>query len=129
MWRRFDVKKARAGGPAIVTFHGFLGHPEMWDSTLERSGRVGTVLSARLPGHGMDPWLPADWGFEAVVGEIAAGCTDLGSIWLLGYSMGARVALALALRCPEQISGAILIGAHPGLRDPDEREARARWDD
>jgi 2-succinyl-6-hydroxy-2,4-cyclohexadiene-1-carboxylate synthase len=45
-----------------------------------------------------------------------------------GYSMGARVALHLALRHPDCVTAALLIGLHPGLADPGERRERAEWE-
>lgn len=50
---------------------------------------------------------------------------------LLGYSLGARMALGLMVRHPQLFSKATLIGVHPGLRDPAARQNRitsdARW--
>ena len=47
----------------------------------------------------------------------------------LGYSLGGRVALHLALAQPDLVTALVLIGAHPGIEDADEREARRRADD
>lgn len=40
--------------------------------------------------------------------------------WLMGYSMGGRLALHAAIQCPTLFKGVIVIGAHPGL--PSDRE-------
>ena len=46
-----------------------------------------------------------------------------------GYSMGGRLALALALRTPERVRRLVLVSASPGLADADERAARRRADE
>jgi 2-succinyl-6-hydroxy-2,4-cyclohexadiene-1-carboxylate synthase len=50
---------------------------------------------------------------------------------LAGYSMGGRIALSIALdpAARGRISRLILIGASPGIADPDERRARRTADD
>ena len=45
---------------------------------------------------------------------------------LLGYSMGARIALQIAIDHPEKVRRLILISATPGLTDDAEREERKR---
>ena len=47
---------------------------------------------------------------------------------LLGYSMGGRLALHALLENPSPWQAAIIIGAHPGLEDPQERDTRAATD-
>jgi 2-succinyl-6-hydroxy-2,4-cyclohexadiene-1-carboxylate synthase len=51
-----------------------------------------------------------------------------GRFALAGYSMGGRLALHLALRHPEAVTGLALISASPGLRSPAERTARRALD-
>jgi 2-succinyl-6-hydroxy-2,4-cyclohexadiene-1-carboxylate synthase len=50
-------------------------------------------------------------------------------VTLVGYSLGARLALSLAMRYPERVSRAVLIGVAPGFDDPQAREARLRSDE
>ena len=47
---------------------------------------------------------------------------------LVGYSLGARVALGLAARWPQTIARLTLIGVHPGLVDADARRQRVAAD-
>lgn len=47
---------------------------------------------------------------------------------LLGYSMGGRLALHSLLEKNHPWQAAIIIGAHPGLEDPAERDARLSTD-
>jgi 2-succinyl-6-hydroxy-2,4-cyclohexadiene-1-carboxylate synthase len=46
----------------------------------------------------------------------------------LGYSMGARFCLHLALANPELVDGLVLLGGTAGIEDPAERAARAERD-
>jgi 2-succinyl-6-hydroxy-2,4-cyclohexadiene-1-carboxylate synthase len=48
---------------------------------------------------------------------------------IVGYSMGGRLALYLALRHPERCSGLFLESASPGIEDATKREARRRSDE
>jgi 2-succinyl-6-hydroxy-2,4-cyclohexadiene-1-carboxylate synthase len=47
----------------------------------------------------------------------------------LGYSLGGRVALHLALAQPELVTALVLLGAHPGLEQASARSIRAESDD
>jgi 2-succinyl-6-hydroxy-2,4-cyclohexadiene-1-carboxylate synthase len=48
---------------------------------------------------------------------------------LCGYSMGGRVAMALAMRVPERVERLVLISASPGLANDGERAARRGADE
>jgi len=50
-------------------------------------------------------------------------------VYLLGYSMGGRVALYLATQRPDLFRAVILESASPGLADPSQRAARRAQDD
>src|SRR5207244_3830457 len=83
---------------------------------------VGAVARPRLPGHGLSP-SPLPGSFDAAVDELAAKLAP--PTWIVGYSMGARLGLALALRHPERCRGALLVGAQPGLRGAEGAARRA----
>ncbi|MGB2757721.1 MAG: alpha/beta fold hydrolase [Acidimicrobiia bacterium] len=51
-----------------------------------------------------------------------------GAAFYIGYSMGARLALQLALDHPEVVQGLVLTSGTPGLADANDRAARAASD-
>ena len=48
---------------------------------------------------------------------------------VLGYSMGGRLALHLALAAPDRVAALVLEGASPGIPDQEERRLRRQADD
>ena len=117
----------------VLTLHGFTGSTAtMWPLVrpLAETRRVAVV---DLPGHGRST-ITNDahaFGFEHTVDAVAAAIDDhhLRPAHVVGYSMGGRVALSLAIRHPGHVASLSLIGASPGLSDPVERAARRRSDD
>lgn len=100
----------------------------MWDVVRDRIKGMTTDVALELPGHGPDPWIPRATDFDGIVDEYVSRVPLEAPAWWVGYSMGARVVLALAVRHPEKMAGAILIGAHPGLQTESERVARIEWE-
>lgn len=116
----------------IVFVHGFSGGPRAWDRTGAALPRGARAAALTLPGHGPEPWLPAAGEastFDDAVEAVAERWPAREPAVVVGYSMGARVALALALSRPSLFAHAVLIGVHPGLTDGSERAARAALDD
>jgi len=115
----------------VLALHGFTGSTAtMWALVrpLTETRRVAVV---DLPGHGRSITNDSHaFGFEHTVDAVAAAIDrhHLGPAHVVGYSMGGRVALGLAVRHPGHVASLSLIGASPGLSDPVERAARRRSD-
>ena len=110
-------------------FHGFLGLPSMWREVHRALGEP-VAESTILPGHGPEPWFPpppAD--FSRAVDAIASSFPFSDPAIVVGYSMGARIALALALRHPYLVKSAVLVGVDPGIEDDAVRAERCAWED
>ncbi len=60
--------------------------------------------------------------------QAAAQTAPLPRVLVAGYSLGGRVALAMAHQHPSAVHGLFLESAHPGLVDGAERRVRARHD-
>ncbi len=103
----------------IVALHGFTASPAMWKSI----GLQGPTLL----GHGPDARAT---GNETFAQEVERLTTFLPQepVHLVGYSLGARLSLAIALRHPERIRRLSLIGVQPGLESESERTERVAGD-
>ena len=113
--------------PAVVFLHGFMGSGDDWREVAERlSPDVWSVL-VDLPGHGASTGLPEAaytmaGAAKAVVDLL--GHLDVQRCTLVGYSMGGRLALYLALHHPAYWQRLVLESASPGLAEGAEQAAR-----
>jgi 2-succinyl-6-hydroxy-2,4-cyclohexadiene-1-carboxylate synthase len=83
------------------------------------------VLTPDLPGHGS-----AAASRPAGLAEAASSLGETAGPGIyVGYSMGARVCLRLALDRPALVERLVLVGATPGLADDGERAARQAADE
>jgi 2-succinyl-6-hydroxy-2,4-cyclohexadiene-1-carboxylate synthase len=103
--------------------HGFLGGPYVWDDVIAEWSLPARPVAIALPGHGGGP-VRASWddNLSAITGAI--GEVDV----VVGYSLGARVALGLV--ASGRYERAILIGINPGISDAERanrREFDAAW--
>jgi 2-succinyl-6-hydroxy-2,4-cyclohexadiene-1-carboxylate synthase len=103
----------------------------MWDLVFAELDALDLdVLRPSLPGHGVPPAPFPEGGFSGTVRELAGLIEPPHAPALVvGYSMGGRLALALALAYPERIHTAVVVGAHPGPRTEKEGRERAALDD
>ena len=124
-------------GPTLLLLHGFSGSAATWTSHLSASGawRGFTTVAVELLGHGASdcPADPRRYRMERCLEDLVAllDRLDIGPAAVLGYSMGGRVALRLALSAsggPERLWALVLESASPGIEDASEREARVRSD-
>lgn len=115
----------------LVLLHGFTGHPSSWDRVVTRLPKDARVLRPCLIGHGAAASDASASTFYDEVDRLARAvrAERMEGARLAGYSMGARVALGLAVRHPRLFRDAVLFGAHAGLDDPTERAARAAIED
>ncbi|MFV1990932.1 MAG: alpha/beta fold hydrolase [Acidimicrobiales bacterium] len=106
-------------GSPIYLLHGFTQNRNCWGNIATTLAASSRVTAFDLPGHGGSSGCP-----PALVegAELLASGQQRGS-WI-GYSLGGRYALHVALTHPELVSELVLIGAHPGIVDPSEREQR-----
>ena len=113
---------------ALVLLHGFTGAPSSWDAVVERLPRDLRIARPALMGHAGAPSTARS--FDEEVDRLAEilRSEDLAGAHVVGYSLGARVALGLVARHPAIASRATFLSGSPGLRDEHERFARREAD-
>ena len=118
--------------PAVVFLHGFLGRGADWDPVVAKLADSHRCVTVDLPGHGLSTELadPDGYVFEGAADAVRAtvAASNIQRPMLVGYSMGGRLALFLALRFPEEFSGAVVESASPGLISYAQRAARIEHD-
>ena len=105
------------GGPAegapLVLVHGLGGCAANWVDVAPLLAETRRVLIPELPGHGLSTPLPAVPNLAVFADRIAlvAEREQLLPAAFVGHSLGAVVALRLALRRPEDVNGLVLAAA------------------
>lgn len=111
-------------GPRLVLVHGFTQTRAHWRGVRLALAADHQVVTVDAPGHG---------GSAAMAANLWAGAELLGSTGgratYVGYSMGARLCLHLALARPDLVAGLALLGATAGIDDPDQRAQRVAGDE
>lgn len=109
----------------MVLAHGFTQTLRSWDGVASELAATGhQVVRVDLPGHGGSADLRM--GFDEAADAI--GETGRRGVYV-GYSLGGRLCLRLAIERPDLVTGLVLVGASPGLADPAERAARRSADE
>jgi 2-succinyl-6-hydroxy-2,4-cyclohexadiene-1-carboxylate synthase len=112
----------------VTLLHGFTLTGASWDELVAKMPAGWKWMAPDLRGHGNARAAPC------TMDECAA---DLVALWdhlgvershVVGYSMGGRLALHLAVRLPDRVASLFTIGAHAGF-EGDARQARRRADE
>ena len=120
------------GLPEVLFLHGFMGSSADWRGVAAAIEDRAFCLALDLPGHGASLGLaPEAYTMEGTARAVVRTLDELGARRpvVVGYSMGGRLALYLALRYPDRCAGLFLESATPGLEDARERQARRQADE
>jgi len=115
---------ARGAGSRLVLVHGFTQTARSWDSVAEALAAGFEVVVVDAPGHGDSAAVRAGLRHAAVLLGAAGGRATY-----VGYSMGGRMCLQLALDAPRLVERLVLISATAGIEDETERAARRQQDE
>jgi 2-succinyl-6-hydroxy-2,4-cyclohexadiene-1-carboxylate synthase len=124
--------EVEGSGPPLLVLHGFTGSVRSWDGLRAALANQARVVAIDLIGHGHSA-APADaarYSFDWSVRDLLALLDELHleSIDVLGYSLGGRLALHLALHATGRVRRLILESASAGIQDDAERARRIASD-
>jgi 2-succinyl-6-hydroxy-2,4-cyclohexadiene-1-carboxylate synthase len=122
--------EVRGSGPPLVLLHGFTQTGRLWGRFGELLAASYTLVAVDLPGHGDSASVRAD--LPATAGLVAQAVrAQVGEepCALLGYSLGARVALHVGIAASLPLSQVVFIGVTAGIEDAAERARRRASDE
>ncbi len=119
--------------PALIFLHGFTLSSQDWRPFFSEYDTQFQPLAIDLIGHGKSdaPEEQTNYTMEACISQIRAILRQLHirrAYWM-GYSLGGRVALRLAVRHPSSVKVLVLESTTPGIQDESERSDRKTRDD
>lgn len=125
--------RTRGAGPPLLLLHGFMGRGSGWAAHATAFARHFRILVVDLPGHGRSgiPDDPARASVERSADDLATILRRVGAspAHVLGYSLGARLALRLAVAHPEVVRRLVLESPSAGLATEADRYARRTADE
>jgi 2-succinyl-6-hydroxy-2,4-cyclohexadiene-1-carboxylate synthase len=108
----------------IIAIHGFLGLAKDWSSFGFTA--IDFWQNARALADTPDAF--AAWASRFNDRFMAGRSDNVFKPWLLGYSLGGRLAMHAVLAHPELYSGAIFVSTNPGLESEADRATRLASD-
>ena len=109
-------------GPSLVLVHGVLMDHRMWSQQVVQLTNHFQVVTYDMLGHGDAPDPPGERSLADFVAQLENVIESCGQqpLVLVGFSMGAMVSQAFAIRHPDRLRGLVLLNSVYN-RNPTER--------
>ena len=118
-------------GVPVTLLHGFTLNGTTWRELVAKMPPGWRWIMPDIRGHGdtrIEPGAPVTMDACTSDLEMLWGALGVERTHLVGYSMGGRLALHVAVRLPDRIRSLLTIGAHAGL-DEEARAGRRQGDE
>ncbi|MEM1270737.1 MAG: alpha/beta fold hydrolase [Bacteroidota bacterium] len=101
-------------GPPFIILHGLLGSGENWRSLSRQFGARFSVVALDLRNHGHSPHTD-EMSYETMAGDVEAfmDAEGIDEAFVMGHSLGGKVAMQLALTQSERVSKLIVVDMSP----------------
>ena len=108
------VKQYSSSGPNLIIIHGLFGNADNWHSIAQNLAEYFSVYCVDLPNHGRSDSMPnATYPKMAQAVLDWANTNNINTFYLLGHSMGGKVAMQMASLAPTQIEKLIVVDIAP----------------
>lgn len=110
---KLAYKKLGHGKPLII-LHGLLGSADNWLTIARRIALKHTVYLLDQRNHGQSPHAP-QFGYEYLAADLEEFIQDhhLGTVRIIGHSMGGKAAMCHALHYPERVEKLVVVDIAP----------------
>jgi 3-oxoadipate enol-lactonase len=99
----------KGSGPSLVLLHAGIADSRMWQAQFDPFAEHFHTVRCDLRGYGRSPIPDGPFSYtEDVLALVEA--LDLTSVWLIGASFGAKVAVDFCLSHPSRVRGLVLVG-------------------
>jgi pimeloyl-ACP methyl ester carboxylesterase len=112
----------------VVLLHGLTSQSHQWDTIADALKDQFRVICPDLRGHGDSDWTPDGYYCPLLAGDLAqlTDTLQLRDFALVGYSLGARAALAYAGGHPHRLTHLVLVDAGPEVSRASALSVRSR---
>ena len=116
--------KVQGEGGDVVLLHGLFGQGSNLQSIARALEGQCRVHSLDLPDHGKSPWSDAGPSISSYADAVDAWMTAQGiqSAYVLGHSLGGKVAMALALKRPTRVTRLVVADIAPVTYAPSHQK-------
>lgn len=99
------------GEPTLLFIHGWSNNRSIWDTQIEHFSQKHQIIAVDLPGFGKSGNNRNEWTMENFGKDIAeiVNQLKLDDVVVVGFSMGAPVAIEAARQIPDKIEGIVLV--------------------
>jgi esterase len=106
--------QATGDGPTLIILHGFLGSLDNWRTAAQRLGARFRVITLDLRNHGHSPHHRV-MSYPAMAEDVHEFLDqqNMASAYVLGHSMGGKVAMQLATTCPQSVNKLMVVDIAP----------------
>lgn len=99
----------RGGGPLVLLIHGVGLRAEAWSAQIDYLSRTCRVVAIDMPGHGKSSPLSDEAELADFTDRIALTLEEPAIV--VGHSLGAMIALNMAIRYNAQVNGVVALNA------------------
>lgn len=103
-------KEVYGQGKSLVLIHGWAMHTGIWRDFAQKLGEQYQVICLDLPGHGLSESIKP-YTLDQICMTLIEELPE--SFSILGWSLGASVALTMAKNFPQRVSSLILMSGNP----------------
>jgi pimeloyl-ACP methyl ester carboxylesterase len=99
------------GAPVFLVHGSFMTIPNTWQAMIPALAKSRRVIAVEMQGHGRTADIERDFSYENLADDVAAALDYLKvpKADVIGYSMGANVAMLVAIRHPEKVRKVVSI--------------------